>query len=56
MRTPLIRLAIAIDGTPTTLAWTGIEVVAERQSVRLLFRASGARPASVRVTNPRPSA
>jgi HupE / UreJ protein len=44
------RLAIAIDGARTSLAWTGIEVVAERQSVRLTFRVTGSRPASVRVS------
>jgi hydrogenase/urease accessory protein HupE len=44
------RLAIAADGARRAITWTGIEVLPERQSVRLLFRAAGSRPASVRVT------
>ncbi len=43
------RLAIAIDGTPVTLRWAGIEALPERQSVRLTFASGATRPASVRV-------
>lgn len=39
------RLALTLDGRPATIAWGPIDVVAERQSLRLAFTASAARPA-----------
>lgn len=39
------RLSLIFDGTPATLSWGAIDVVAERQSVRLAFTVEGARPA-----------
>ena len=38
------RLAIAFDGRGVPIEWGGIEVVADRQSLRLAFSIAGARP------------
>jgi hypothetical protein len=38
------RLDIAFDGSRVPLVWGGIEVVADRQSLRLAFSIAGARP------------
>jgi hydrogenase/urease accessory protein HupE len=43
------RLTILLDGTRANLAWSGIDTLPDRQSVRLAFHAGTARPASVRV-------
>ena len=38
------RITIAVDGAPVPLAWGGIDVVPERQSVRLAFTIAGPAP------------
>src|SRR5215207_6077289 len=43
------RLAILIDGHVSPLTWIGFETLPERQSLRLTFRISSDRPASLRV-------
>jgi hypothetical protein len=43
------RLNIMLDGTRATPTWGGLEVLADRQSLRLPFRLAAARPGSVRV-------
>jgi hydrogenase/urease accessory protein HupE len=43
------RLAVFVDGRRAALTWSGFETVPERQSLRLTFRASEARPGRVRV-------
>jgi hypothetical protein len=43
------RVAILLDGTRAPLTWTGLEVLPERQSLRLAFRHGGPKPGSVRV-------
>ena len=44
------RLAILLDDDRQQLAWTGIETLPERQSIRLTFRTSTTRTGSARVT------
>jgi HupE / UreJ protein len=44
------RMTIFVDGRRVEPAWQGLETLVERQSLRLAFRISGARPASLRVT------
>ena len=39
------RLAFTFDGQPVTIEWGAIDVVAERQSVRLAFTIAGSKPA-----------
>ena len=39
------RLSLLFDGRPVTIAWGGIDVVPDRQSVRLAFSVAGASPA-----------
>jgi hydrogenase/urease accessory protein HupE len=39
------RLALLFDGRPVTIEWGAIEVVPDRQSVRLAFSVAGAPPA-----------
>ena len=41
------RLALLFDNRPVTIEWGGIEVVADRQSVRLAFAIAGGAPALV---------
>ena len=43
------RLALTFDGRPATVTWGALDVVADRQSLRLAFTVSGARPARVGV-------
>ena len=43
------RLAVSVDGRRVALAWTGLETLPERQSVRLTFRTADARPGRIRV-------
>ncbi len=43
------RLEILLDEQRATLTWTGFETVAERQSLKLTFRAADTRPGRVRV-------
>ncbi|MGQ0733216.1 MAG: HupE/UreJ family protein [Acidobacteriota bacterium] len=43
------RVRILLDGRPSRITWSGLEVLAERQSLRLPFRVADARPGSVRV-------
>ena len=43
------RLTLLLDGARVTPAWTGLEVLPDRQSVRLSFRLEAPRPGSVRV-------
>jgi hypothetical protein len=43
------RLNILLDGARAALTWNGLEVLPERQSLRLAFRVAGVRPGSVRV-------
>ena len=45
----LRRLALTLDERPVPIAWTGIEVVPDRQSLRLTFTTTAARPARVRI-------
>lgn len=41
------RLGLTFDGLPVSIDWGAIEVVPDRQSLRLAFTVSGARPARV---------
>ncbi len=41
------RLTLTLDGTPATLTWGALEVVPDRQSLRLAFTASGPRPGQI---------
>lgn len=41
------RLNLEFDGRPVTVTWGGIEVVPDRQSLRLAFTVSGGRPARI---------
>lgn len=43
------RIVLVLDGSRATLDWTGLETLAERQSVRLDFRAAAPPPGLVRV-------
>lgn len=43
------RVMLLLDGRPAALDWTGFETLAERQSLRLTFRAAGSRPGRVQV-------
>ena len=43
------RLGLFLDGRRADVTWTGFETLPERQSLRLTFRASDARPGRVRV-------
>ena len=43
------RLMLEADGRRVSLAWTGFETLAERQSLKLTFRAAIDRPARIRV-------
>ena len=38
------RLALTLDGQPATMTWGAIDVVADRQSLRLAFTVGGGRP------------
>ena len=41
------RLGLALDGNPATITWGAIDVVPDRQSLRLAFTASGGRPGHI---------
>lgn len=41
------RLSLMFDGQPVTVAWGAIDVVPDRQSLRLAFTVSGGRPGRV---------
>lgn len=43
------RLTLTLDGTAATLAWGAIDVVPDRQSLRLAFTVSDARPGHVAI-------
>lgn len=43
------RLSLAIDGAPATITWGAIEVVPDRQSLRLAFTVTNARPGHVAI-------
>jgi hypothetical protein len=43
------RVAIALDGQRGVFEWTGLEVLAERQSIRLTFRIAASRPARIQL-------
>ncbi|MDP2054108.1 MAG: HupE/UreJ family protein [Acidobacteriota bacterium] len=43
------RLALVFDGQPVMVTWGAIEVVPDRQSLRLAFTVSGGRPGGVTV-------
>ena len=43
------RLAVSLDGRRVVLAWTGLETLPERQSMKLTFRTGDTRPGRVRV-------
>ncbi|MGE0863270.1 MAG: HupE/UreJ family protein [Vicinamibacterales bacterium] len=41
------RIALTFDGQPAAVTWSGIDVVPERQSLRLAFTVNGGRPGRV---------
>lgn len=41
------RLALTLDGAPAAITWGAIDVVPDRQSLRLAFTASGSRPGRI---------
>ena len=43
------RLSLTFDGRPVEIAWGGIEVVPDRQSLRLAFTVSASRPGHVAI-------
>jgi hypothetical protein len=43
------RLSLAFDGKPAAITWGGIEVVPDRQSLRLAFTVNAARPGHVAI-------
>ncbi|MFA5909807.1 MAG: HupE/UreJ family protein [Vicinamibacterales bacterium] len=43
------RLNLEFDGRPVTIRWGGLDVVPDRQSLRLAFTVSGGRPARVTI-------
>jgi hydrogenase/urease accessory protein HupE len=43
------RLALMLDGQPVTVTWGALDVVPDRQSLRLSFAVSGGRPGRVNV-------
>jgi hydrogenase/urease accessory protein HupE len=43
------RLALMFDGQPAAVTWGALDVVPERQSLKLSFRVSGGRPGRVNV-------
>jgi HupE / UreJ protein len=43
------RVSLAFDGRPAAISWQGIDVVADRQSLRLAFTVAGARAGRVGV-------
>jgi hydrogenase/urease accessory protein HupE len=43
------RLSLIFDGAPVTIAWTGLDVVSERQSLRLSFTTNQLRPGQLTV-------
>jgi hydrogenase/urease accessory protein HupE len=49
MRLMSTRLSLILDGQPRAIEWTGLEVVPDRQSVRLTFTVAGSRPGMARI-------
>ena len=43
------RVSLAFDGTPVTITWGAIEVVPDRQSLKLAFTVSGGRPGHIAI-------
>jgi hydrogenase/urease accessory protein HupE len=43
------RLTLTLDGQPATITWGGIDVVADRQSLRLAFTVTNARPGHIAI-------
>lgn len=43
------RLALTLDGQPATITWGGIDVVTDRQSLRLAFTVTNFRPAHIAI-------
>jgi hypothetical protein len=43
------RLSLTLDGSPAVITWGAIDVVPDRQSLRLSFRASTARPGHLEI-------
>jgi hypothetical protein len=43
------RLALTLDGAPATITWGAIDVVPDRQSLRLAFTVRGGRPGRVAI-------
>jgi hypothetical protein len=43
------RLSLTLDGRPATITWGAIDVVADRQSLRLAFTVASARPGHVAI-------
>lgn len=43
------RLALTLDGQPATITWGAIDVVADRQSLRLAFTVTRARPGHIAI-------
>lgn len=43
------RLSLTLDGRPATITWGAIDVVADRQSLRLAFTVSGTRPGHIAI-------
>ena len=43
------RLTLTLDGQPATITWGAIDVVADRQSLRLAFTATRARPGHIAI-------
>ena len=41
------RLALLLDGQPATITWGAIDVIPDRQSLRLAFTVSGGRPGQI---------
>ena len=44
------RLALTLDGTPATITWGAIDVVPDRQSLRLAFTVSRSRPGHIGIS------
>ena len=43
------RLRLALDGNPATITWGAIDVVPDRQSLKLAFTVSGGRPGHIAI-------
>lgn len=45
------RLALTVDGRPATITWGAIDVVPDRQSLRLAFTVNGGRPGRIGINS-----